>query len=53
MYESKTYFDDVNKIWSGKVKAPLYNNAVSLGQVALEMLNRNPNKIGQVGSFVQ
>ena len=44
------YFDEVNKIWSGKPAEQVFNPNVSLGQVILWSLQRNPNKIGQVGN---
>lgn len=44
----RTEFDVENKIWSGNVIASLYNPNISVGQVLLWMLQRNPTKIAQV-----
>lgn len=41
-------FDNEQKIWHGAGYQPLFHRNVSLGQVILWMLQRNPNKIGQV-----
>lgn len=44
----RTTFDSANKVWSGKSIAPVFNPNVSVGQVVLWMLQRNPNKYSQV-----
>lgn len=43
-----TIFDEKTKTWKGLPKVPKYNANVSVGQVVLEALSREPNKIGQV-----
>lgn len=43
-----TNFDENTLTWSGLQKVPTYNSNVTVGQVVLEALQRNPKKIGQV-----
>lgn len=47
----RTIYDKEIKEWSGIRKYPLYHPNVSVGQVILEALNRNPQKIGQVNNY--
>lgn len=44
----RTIYDKDTKVWTGLRKLPLYHPNVSVGQVILEALDRNPLKIGQV-----
>lgn len=44
----RTIYDEETKMWTGLSKVPLYNLSVSVGQVILESLDRDPDKIGQV-----
>ena len=41
-------FDKDTKIWSGEYEKPLYSPKVSAGAVILELLRKEPSKIGQV-----
>ena len=43
-----TYFDSVNKVWSGKPRSPLYNPEANLGQLILQKLIQSPKNIFQV-----
>ena len=41
-------FNKDSQIWSGEYEKPLYNPKISAGAVVLELLRKNPSKIGQV-----
>lgn len=43
-----TIYNDSKKYWQGVPRVPLYNRDVSIGQVLLDALERQPNEIGQV-----
>lgn len=44
----QTNFNSANKLWSGKKCSPIYNPKASIGQIVLDALNRNPEKVVQV-----
>lgn len=48
----RTQYNEESKMWTGLSKVPLYNLSVSVGQVILESLDRDPDKIGQVIFFI-
>lgn len=43
-----TTYNDLEKSWKGAPRIPLLNRDVSIGQVLLDALDRQPNEIGQV-----
>lgn len=45
---NSTFFEKEIKVWHGRLTTPIYNPNVSIGQVILDCLQKNPNKIGQV-----
>lgn len=44
----ETTYDPSTKTWSGRPLAPIYHPNVNAGQVLLDVLWRNPQKIGQI-----
>lgn len=47
----KTIYNEETNLWTGLNKVPLYNLNVSVGQVVLEALDRDPDSLGQVPNF--
>lgn len=45
---NKTYFDPINKIWSGKKVPTIYNSNVTAGYLILNILQNAPDSITQI-----
>lgn len=44
----RTFYDEKTKTWRGPRKNYLFNKHVTIGEVILTELEKDPNKIGQV-----
>ncbi|EAT35396.1 AAEL012430-PA [Aedes aegypti] len=45
-----TYYDPSKKIWSGLPRKPIFNPVQSLGDLILQILERNANKVMQISA---
>lgn len=50
MSQYQCKFDPIQKTWSGKKYVSILNPQVSLGHVLLNMMDRDPDKVIQVGA---
>lgn len=47
---SKTYFDSVNRVWSGSKLPSIYSSEVGAGYLILNILQNNPDAITQISA---